>query len=243
MEGQSATVRFTSLARLKREDMIALRQMAGPISICPAGSNLQVADSQVEDPVLLLKGWASSSVMVQGGGRQIVKVQLPGDLLGLTSLAFAQSVDTVTALTEVHVCTIPQAALGQLFQNNPRLAALLFLISLEERVMLVDRLAMVGRAGTSQRVAALILQLRDRLIRSEPETGLSFPIPLTQLHIADMVGATTVHVSRVVQDLGSLGLMKWERGRITILNLDALQAFAGLPSRELVKAPAWLPPG
>jgi CRP-like cAMP-binding protein len=221
--------------------MGALRQMAGPILDHPVGSVLQTAGDPAMDPVLLLSGWTSSSVTIEDGGRQIVKVNLPGDLLGLTSLPFAGSVDTVTALTDVQVCTIPRAEIGRLFTSNPRLAALLFLISLEERVALVDRLAMVGRAETSQRIAAVILQLRERMIRSEPATGLVLSIPLTQLHVADMVGATLVHVSRVIQELASKGLMKWKRGRIKILNLEALQAFAGLPSRELVREPAWLP--
>ena len=241
MQGQAATVRFASLARLKREDMLTLRQMAGPISRYSSGSILQMADDLVDDPLLLLEGWAFSSVAVKGGGRQIVKVHMPGDLLGLTSMAFTHCVDTVTALTDVQVCTVPQAAIGQLFQNNARLAAILFLISLEERVMLVDRLVMMGRAETSQRIATLILQLRERLMRSEPETGLRFRFPLTQLHVADMIGVTTVHVSRVVQELGTASLIKWERGNVTILDLEGLQKWAAYNSRELTKEAEWLP--
>jgi CRP/FNR family transcriptional regulator len=241
MQSDHATVRFASLARLGGHDIAALRKMAGPIGPSPAGTVLQTANEPVRDPVLLLNGWALSSVVLKGGGRQIVKVHMPGDLIGLTSLAFTRCVDSVTALTDLQVCTVPQAAIGQLFQSNARLAALLFLISLEERVMLVDRLVMVGRAETSQRIAALILHLRERLIRSDPAIGLSFPLPLTQAHIADMVGATAVHVSRVVLDLSVHELMKWERGRITILDLQRLKEFAGLPSRELVSDPSWLP--
>lgn len=222
--------------------MAALRQMAGPIELSPAGTVLQTANDLVNDPVLLLNGWALSSVVLDNGGRQIVKVHMPGDLLGLTSLAFTRCADTVTALTDLQVCTVPQAAIGHLFQSNARLAALLFLISLEERVTLTDRLVMLGRAETSQRIAALILHLRERLIRGNPAIGLSFPLPLTQGHIADIVGATTVHVSRVIQDLSANDLIKWSRGKITILDLEALEKFAGLPRRQLVKDPDWLPP-
>ena len=241
MQEQAATVRFASLARLNIDDIGELRRMAGPIRECAAGSILQTADDPVSDPVLLLDGWALSSLNVKAGGRQIVKVHMPGDMLGLTSLAFTRAVDTVTALTTLKVCTVPQEALGQMFESNARLAALLFLISLEERVMLVDRLAMVGRAETSQRIAALILQLRERMMRSQPGTGLTFRFPLTQLHIADMIGVTTVHVSRVIQELGAAGLIKWERGKVTILDLAALQQWSGVPMRELASEPSWLP--
>jgi CRP/FNR family transcriptional regulator len=241
MQSDNATIRFTSLARLGGHDIAALRQMAGPISLTRAGTILQMANEPVRDPVLLLDGWALSSVVLKGGGRQIVKVHMPGDLIGLTSLAFTRCVDTVMALTDLQVCTVPQMEIGQLFQSNARLAALLFLISLEERVVLVDRLVMIGRAETSQRIAALILQLRERLTRSNPAIGLSFPLPLTQAHVADMVGATAVHVSRVVLELGAQKLLKWERGKITILDLESLEQFAGLPCREMVKDPKWLP--
>ncbi|WP_394659291.1 Crp/Fnr family transcriptional regulator [uncultured Novosphingobium sp.] len=241
MQGQAATVRFASLARLKRDDIRALREMAGPTSRYPAGSFLQVAGSPVSDPMLLLDGWAISSLDVTEGGRQIVKVHMPGDLVGLTSLPFTTCVDTVIALNDVQVCTVSQAAIGKLFHNNARLAALLFLISLEERVMLADRLVMVGRTATSQRIAALILQLRDRMLRSDPSIGLSFRFPLTQLHVADMIGVTTVHVSRIVQELANEGLLKWERGKVTILDIKALQLWVGTTSRELVQEPTWLP--
>ena len=243
MQEQAAVVRLASLARLKGEDIDTLREMAGSLGRARAGSVLQHADVAVGDLLLLLDGWTFSCVTLKGGGRQIVKIHLPGDLIGMASLPFKRTVDAVVALTDVEFCTVSPAALGRLFSDNPRLASLLFLISLEERVTLVDRLSLLGRAETSQRIAALILQLRDRMMRTDPDVAASLRVPLTQTHIADMVGATTVHVSRVIQEMATGGLLKWERGRITILDLERLQAFAAAPSRELAKDPAWLPPG
>ena len=192
---------------------------------------------------LLVAGWTVSSIAFPGGQRQLIKAHLPGDLLGLPSIALARQADSIVALTAAVVALIPLDAVGRLFETRPRLAALLFLISQEERVMLMDRLASIGATKAVNRLAALLLQIHARVVRSQPETGDAFAFPLLQHDVADMIGVTAVHLNRTTQELRRQGVITWERQRVTIHDRATLARLAGLPRRDLVHAPRWVPRG
>jgi CRP/FNR family transcriptional regulator, anaerobic regulatory protein len=56
----------------------------------------------------------------------------------------------------------------------------------------------------------------------------SFAFPLRQQHLADAVGLTTVHVSRVIGKFREAGLIEISRDHLKILNLPELRRIAEL---------------
>ena len=69
---------------------------------------------------IVQKGWLQSSVLLGNGGRQIMRINLSGDVLGLAALAFEEAPETVTALTDVTLCPFDREKLGRLFIDHPR---------------------------------------------------------------------------------------------------------------------------
>jgi CRP-like cAMP-binding protein len=57
--------------------------------------------------------------------------------------------------------------------------------------------------------------------------GLTFDFPLRQQHIGDVLGLTSVHVSRVLRQLQTARLIDRSSQKLTILNQDGLKAIAG----------------
>lgn len=190
---------------------------------------------------LLIAGWTASSMGFANGRRQLIKVHLPGDLLGLPSLALSRAADTIVALTDGVIACIPPARIGRLFERSPRLAALLFLISQEERVVLMDRLASLGATGAINRLAALMLEIHARVRRSQPQTGATFDFPLLQSDVADIIGVTANHLNRTTQRLRADGVITWQRQHVTIHDAAALERLAELPRRKLDGQLDWLP--
>ncbi|MGZ5827615.1 MAG: Crp/Fnr family transcriptional regulator, partial [Xanthobacteraceae bacterium] len=79
-----------------------------------------------------------------------------------------------------------------------------------------------------ERIAGLILRLRDRLdARGEVENE-TFRFPLRQQHIADIAGLTSVHVSRVLTQLRKDGLVDIADGMIHLHNLPELRRLGEL---------------
>lgn len=242
MDSKQATVRFSAFGALGDAEMLLLRDLAGPVRRLSRGDIIRGEGDATTRLYLLRSGWTASSIAVGGGGRQMIKVHVPGDMLGTPGLAMQRAPDTITALTDVALSIIELPALGRLFVETPRLAALLFLISQEERVMLMDRVATLGRADAMVRLVALVLDLHRRWLRNDPAAGLVLPLPLTQRAIADLAGLTPVHVSRVLGRLRGEGLLSWTGQEVTIHDLPALCDLVALPSRDLQADAAWIPP-
>jgi CRP/FNR family transcriptional regulator, anaerobic regulatory protein len=143
--------------------------------------------------VLHLKsGWLCCSVLTADGGRQITKVHLPGDLVGMPSLAASESAETVSALTDAVVEAIPLSAFSDITREHPRFLMLLFLWAQEERLRLMHQLTLVGQAQAERRMAGFVLGIYDRLLLNQPAIGLSFDLPMTQEDLSDAMGMTLV---------------------------------------------------
>jgi CRP-like cAMP-binding protein len=236
-----ATTRFSAFAGLSDIRLAELKALVGPVRAVSKGEVIRHEGETSQAMYLLCSGWTASSMVVAGGGRQMIKVHMPGDLLGLPSLALQSAADTLIALTPATLLTVEPRALGRLFQISPHLSALLFLISQEERVMLMDRLASLGRTDATARLTALVLQLHARVLRNNPEAGPTFQVPLTQENLADLTGLTEVHVNRTIKKLRATKVLRWSRQWITIVDPAALRQMAGLPERKLATDLSWMP--
>lgn len=188
----------------------------------------------------LRSGWVASRVATEKGQRQIVKLHLPGDLLGAPSMALERAAETLIALDPVRVDVIPLDAFAQLFEAAPRLALSMFLTAQQERVFLMDRVTALGSMSALQRFAAFFVQIHDRLEVLTPGLKGEFELPLTHEQLGQVTGVTPVHVVRTLRELGSRGLMQRQGRKVLIRDIDALRELAALPKRKTISAPDWL---
>ena len=201
---------------------------------------IRAQGAAVNEVYFLTEGWVSCSMNVLNGRRQIVTVSLPGDLLGIPSLCLTRAAVTFEALTPAVVQVISLDAFAGIFRKSPRLALSMFLVSQQERVLLMERLASVGQTKAIQRLAAFLLHIHERLQQVDAGVGQSFELPLTQADLAEIVGLTFVHVNRSLRELDRTGLIERSGKRVTLVDLDRLRELAGLPSHQFVRDPDWL---
>ncbi len=184
-------------------------------------------------------GWLQSSVLLGNGGRQIMRISLPGDMLGLAALAFDEAPETVKALTDVVICPFDRDRVTALIEGHPRLAALLLSLTMAERTALADRLASVGRTPARARVAWLLCDIFARFARRDPSQD-TVHVPLTQEEIGDATGLTAVHVNRMMRGLADDGIIERRGNVIRLLARDRLAEEANFTNR-LEIATGWLP--
>ncbi|MEI5687628.1 Crp/Fnr family transcriptional regulator [Sphingomonas kyungheensis] len=192
------------------------------------------------------RGTMMSYVILPDGSRQIVRFLFRGDLIAMAGLVYRTAPETVIALTECAVASVDRAAVGSLAVEHPRLAALLIAVDQIERVALTDRLAGLGRTSAKARVAALLIEIRNRLRVVDGTGGDSFHLGLTQEEIGDATGLTAVHVNRMLRQLQDEGLIARDGGRMTFVNEAALLRTAHHTARDSARAAgvdlSWLPP-
>ena len=190
---------------------------------------------------IVQKGWLQSSVLLGNGGRQIMRINLPGDIVGLSALAFDDSPETVTTLTDATICPFDRERLALLFSEHPRLMALVFALNVAERSQLADRLASIGRTSARARVASLLCEIFSRLrLVNGPESDVAH-IPLTQEEIGDATGLTAVHVNRMIRNLVEDGIIERSGNSFRLLDRKRLEGEANFTDRSKIGT-SWLPP-
>lgn len=193
------------------------------------------------DMFIVRQGMMMSYVILDDGSRQILRFLFPGDMTGISALVYRDSPETIVASTDCVVAPFDRAAIATIISEHPRLAAVMLAAVQVERVAMTDRLAALGRTSAKARVAAMLMELRDRMQRSDRRIGATFHLGLTQEEIGDATGLTAVHVNRMLRQLEDDGLVARHQGQITILQEPALAAVGFYVNRFTDLDLSWLP--
>jgi CRP-like cAMP-binding protein len=211
----------------------------GPLSRLPVKQDVRTVlarrtlfrenDTLAHVPIIC-SGWALSAVMLSDGSRQILSFLLPGDLV-LAALAFDPKPKcSVEAITHVTYRAFDRADLKERLFGDPAMAEKLAQLWIEEKRRADELIIDLGRRPAAERVARLILGLFERLRKRGMTTGGPFEVdfPLRQHHIADAVGLTPVHVSKLLSEFRRNGIIRLSERSLTILEPDRLRAVASL---------------
>ena len=194
----------------------------------------------VSEVYLLRHGWVTSSIEVDFNRQQLVKIHLPGDIVGLPSISLPNAAESLVAISPATVDVIPLERLGRLFERAPRLALSLFVRSQQERILLIDHLAAVAQTTAVQRVCAILLHVYRRLKLFNECTEQLIEWPLSQEHMAQGAGLTSVYVNRTLRRLTRKGIIAREGKKIRLLDMERLSELAALPDRPFLREPVWL---
>lgn len=223
--------RLARLTGLSNAEKRALATLDGHERTYRRGALIRPERDRLCEAYIVNSGWLLSFMLLGDGNRQILRIHLPGDLVGLSCAAYTESPESLVAVTDSRVIPIERSALLDMMVDHPRLGALLFVIGQAEQVALHDRLASLGRTSARARIAALMIDTMTRLRMINDATGNSFVFPLTQEEIGDATGLTAVHVNRMIRSLVSEGLILRKAGLLTILNEQRLSEVANYVNR------------
>lgn len=172
--------------------------------------------------VVVRSGWALRSAMTADGRRQVLSILLPGDIAGGELLVRGQIRNPIQTITPVDYCVFEVDQLKEIAAEDPKLVWTFVDLCFSGREASEARLVDLGRRNAEQRLARLILELHERLTAKNLAEEDSIPFPLRQQSIADMLGLTQVHVSRVMRSLRENRIVQVRNGVLTILDMNAL---------------------
>ncbi len=242
MSGSCFAERLGDLVTLTPAEHAALERLEERERLVRRGATIQRENDRGGELFVVRKGVLMTSMLLDDGSRQILRFLFPGDMIGLPSLAYREAPETVAALTDATVAPFERAALSEVLIAHPRLAALVLVYSQIERAALTDRLAALGRTSAKARVAAVLVDMRNRLRTMNGAIADSFTLGLTQEEMGDATGLTAVHVNRMLRQLEDEGLIARDNGRVTLTNERALVRAANYVDRYEGLDLSWLPP-
>jgi CRP-like cAMP-binding protein len=175
---------------------------------------------------LILEGFACRYATVPSGRRQILSFHIPGDIPDLQSLFIKVMDHNLAVLVPTKVALIPHDAMRSLIDRNHRIAHLLWRDSLVDAAIFRKWIVGMGRRTAYARFAHLVCEFAMRMDAVGLMKANVCAMPFTQADIADALGLSNVHVSRVLGRLRKQGLFTWQDGVLTIKHWPRLQKAA-----------------
>jgi CRP-like cAMP-binding protein len=210
--------RFSALAPLGQGDMAALRHAAGSSRLVAPFSEIAAEGAPLEHASVVLSGWAYRARYFADGRLQVLGLLLPGELIGNCRHRHPLAITTKMSATEVVLCPAPEAGEGSAFSEIYAMSSAL------EEVYLLRQIARLGRLSAYERTIDWMLEAHERLSLSGLARPDSFSMPLTQTMLSDLLGITSVHLSRTIQALRREGLIDLRRGTISFADRERLAA-------------------
>ena len=222
--------RRSSLAQADREALLGLPHNVKKLA---AGAHI-VRDGDTPDfCTLLLSGFAYRYKITGEGGRQIITLHCAAEFLDLQNSFLGAADHSVQMLTEGELALMPVGVLEELALTRPAVARALWIDTLIDASIFREWVVNVGRRDSRARVAHLLCEFSLRLEAAGLAKNHQYELPMTQEQLADAVGLTSVHVNRVLKQLGEEGLISRDRRSITIEDWGRMRAAGDFNERYL----------
>lgn len=215
--------RFPMVDQLRRDLLELMRERIN----FAAGQTIISLGDLYDSIYLIDEGWVVRSRWLPGGGRQIVNVALPGDFLCFNLMMFARSEFDLAARTACSLYPIAIKDFGALMDHHPGLAAALMWANTQEESLLAERVVSLGRRDALERLAHVICEIATRLEAIDRHDGEVLTIPLIQEDFADILGLSSIHVTRTFRKLSEMGAVYYRSGRLRLKRMDLLRQIAG----------------
>lgn len=169
---------------------------------------------------MIERGRVAVGLTTNYGNQVTFAIEGQGEVFGELALLSPDSrrTATVTALERTETMAIHRDDFERLRRDQPQVTeALLRILAARVRV-LSERLTEALYVPAEVRVLRRLLEVAETY-SSAAESGA---VPLTQDQLGDLAGAARATVNRVLRREAARGLLKLERGRITILDRSAI---------------------
>jgi CRP-like cAMP-binding protein len=177
---------------------------------------------------VLCAGWAFRYIQLSDGRRQILKFLLPGDLISPVSIFEEAPYFSARALTSVQISGFARSEIRDRFFANAETQTAIAQSFVADARDATEFLAVLGQCSAEQRIAYLLLHLIRRIAARHVIREQRYPFPLRQQYLADAVGLTPVHVSRVLSLFRNRRIAVLSEGVLEVIDLPALQRISSL---------------
>jgi CRP-like cAMP-binding protein len=217
--GQPDLQRF--LDRLTRRSVLSPTEQAAilelPVQVERARPNNDFVrlGERVHHACFIADGLVGRFDQNANGERQITALHIPGDMPDLHSVVQPKATSALQALSPTTILRIPHQAVRVIAAAHPAIAEALWRDCMVDSMILAQWVVNVGRRDARCRIAHLICEMALRYRGTGLSGKVTFNLPMTQAHLADATGLTSVHVNRSLKALEDEGL-EFRRGAVDI---------------------------
>jgi CRP-like cAMP-binding protein len=220
-------------ARLGDDDRAALLALPHHVRRAAAGAHIIRDGDKPDTCCLLLSGFAFRHKITGEGGRQVLSLHLAGDFVDLQNSLLEVADHNVQMLTDGDVAFVPRDAIKELALSRSAIGVAMWVDTLVDSSIFREWVVNVGRRDARTRVCHILCEFSLRLEEAGLAQNHRYELPMTQEQLADAVGLTSVHVNRVLRQLGEEGLISRRKRSIVIEDWDRIRDVGDFNERYL----------
>lgn len=224
-------------APLNNGDIAALSRILDRKIAVKKGKDIIVEGYECKGLYIVESGFAVRYKLLHNGGRQLVSIVLPGDIIGFPACFFERAMYSVMAIAKMTLHYVPIGAFADLCQQSPSIATAMIWFAAGETALHVEHIVDTGRRAPLERVVHFLLETHARLRAVGCASESSFEMPLSQESIGDAVGLSAPHVNRMLRELRIEGLIAMDGHEIRLLDRAALQILGEFQASYLARHP------
>lgn len=167
-------------------------------------------------------GFLKSCVQGMGGASHVVRLVLPGDVVGLDGYASGWHQAEAVALGDCELCEIPAYRAEILSDFNPRIGTHLRRLIAQELTEAREQAVALASLDIRQRVGRFLVGLGRRWLE-RGYSATAFVLPMSRRDIAAHLALTPESLSRVLAHFQERGWIRLDKRHLEILDADALR--------------------
>jgi CRP-like cAMP-binding protein len=230
--------RLRTTATLDEADIQAIRALPVVIKQYRPDQPIVREGDRPSECCMLVEGFCIRAKLTSEGRRQILSIHIPGEIPDLQSLHLHVMDHDLVTLTECTLGFISHVALRDITRRRPGVAEALWRDTLVDAAIFREWIVNVGQRGGVNMLAHLVMELRERLRVIGRVSGPEFELPMTQEQLGEAMGITSIHANRILKQLQHAGVLKFQRGQVTILDEAKFQEAADFDELYLHLNPA-----
>ena len=212
----------------------------GEVEYFQSGETLIKAGTFPRHIYQLRTGLAYQSCWFPDGRRAIVDIFAPGNVVGLEAVLSSRASGSVAAAGMVKCSAVEAASLHGMMESR-EMSLCFASLFVEARRRSEELAARIARLEAPERVAAMLVDLYDRLRRRRLIARSTYNLYLTQQQIGDHLGLTGATVNRVLSWLAREEVALMQGYVVIIRDMSRLRRLAG--GQETIEARRTKPVG
>ncbi len=195
-----------------------------PLHEYPAGTVLLEQGAPIHDVYKLEQGLAKT-IARDSEGREVIiwLCSTPGMYLGAACAVANLTLVSAELVTDCKLRRIPSNLFCQALKNDAALSWEFHQSQCKLLWQFVNKLVQFGCHSVQERLEQLLWQL---VVAMQPDLSESKPIqitmPLKYWEIAELIAVSPEHLCRVIKSMESQGIVRRDKGRLTVLQPDKL---------------------